>query len=233
MTRLAEAALRVVFNGRAGCAAALDPATGRALAHWRPDLVKNWAAAPGSVLKPLSVSAMDPVDAALACADRLSIAGVNLDCQHPPRAQPLDAAAALALSCNAWVAARAAAMDPRSLARVLAGADFQPPADTEALQLLALGVRGIRVTPGWLARAYLRLLRAAPAAVRRGLELAVAEGTARGAQPALGGKTGTSREAAWFAGYDSRLLLVVALPAGTGAGDAAPLAGEVFRRCAL
>jgi hypothetical protein len=232
MSKAVEAALRAVFNGRAGCATALDPATGRALAHWRPDLVKNWSAAPGSVLKPLSASALDPVDGVVACAHRLTIAGVNLDCQHPPRAQPLDAATALAVSCNAWIAARAAAMDPRALARVLAGADFLPPADTQALQLLALGVRGIRITPGWLARAYLRLLREAPAAIRRGLELAVAEGTARGAQPALGGKTGTSREAAWFAGYDERLLLVIALPAGTGPGDAAPLAGEVFKRCA-
>lgn len=231
MSKTVEAALRAVFSGRAGCATALDAATGRVLAQWRPDLVKNWAAAPGSVLKPLSASAFDPVDSGVACANRLTIGGINLDCQHPPRAQPLDAAAALALSCNMWIAARAAATDPRALTRVLAGADFQPPADAEALQLLALGVRGIRVTPGWLARAYLRLLREAPVAVRRGLELAVAEGTARGAQPALGGKTGTSREAAWFAGYDARVLLVVALPAGTGAGDAAPLAGEVFKRC--
>lgn len=231
MSKAAEAALRAVFTGRAGCATALDAATGRAVAHWRPDLVKNWAAAPGSVLKPLPACAFDPVEGSVACSNRLTIASINLDCQHPPRAQPLDAAAALALSCNTWFAARAAAMDPRALTRMLAGADFQPPADTEALQLLALGVRGIRVTPGWLARAYLRLLREAPGAVRRGLELAVAEGTARGAQPALGGKTGTSREASWFAGYDARILLVVALPGGTGAGDAAPLAGEVFRRC--
>lgn len=232
MNTAVEAALRAVFKGRAGCAAALDPATGRAMAHWRPDLVKNWAAAPGSVLKPLSASALDPADAAVACSGRLSIAGIGLDCSHAPRAQPLDAASALALSCNEWMAAHAAAMDPRALARVLAGADYQQPADTEALQLLALGVRGIRVTPGWLARSYLRLLREAHAAILRGLELAVAEGTASGAQPALGGKTGTSREAAWFAGYGARLLLVIALPGGTGAGDAAPLAGEVFRRCA-
>lgn len=232
MRESAEAALRAVFRGRPGCAAALDAATGRALAQWRPDLVKNWAAAPGSVIKPMMVAAFTRLEARRACTRRLALAGLDLSCTHGARAEPLDAARAIALSCNAWVAAGAAETDPAALAGALAGAEFKPPANVEEAQLLALGVRHVRVTPWWLARAYWRLGREAPAAVRRGLELAVKEGTAAAAAPALGGKTGTSREAAWFAGFDERMVLVVALPGGTGGGDAAPVAGEVFARCA-
>ncbi|MCL4796637.1 MAG: hypothetical protein KJZ84_18880 [Bryobacteraceae bacterium] len=232
MNARAEAALRAAFRGLPGCATALDLATGKPLAHWRPDLVKSWAAAPGSVLKPLVLATLDPLDAALPCARRLLINGVRLDCTHTPQTAPLNAAEALALSCNSWFAQRAALLDPRKLTAALAGAEFSAPATPEDLQLLALGARGIRVTPAWLARAYLRLLHSATEPIRAGLALAVAEGTAHAARPALGGKTGTSREASWFAGFDRRMLLVVALPGGAGGADAAPLAAKIFEKCA-
>lgn len=233
MTReKADAALRAAFRGRPGCATVLDRHTGRALAHWRPDLVKNWSAAPGSVLKPLVISILEPVDASYPCTRRLSIDGMTLDCTHNPTVEPVDAPTALALSCNAWFARRATSIEPARMTALFAGAEFQPPTKPAAVQLLVLGARGIRVTPSWLARAYFKLLTGAPPQVVAGLEHAISEGTAHAARPALGGKTGTSREAAWFAGYDSTMLLVVALPAGTGGGDAAPLAGEFFTQCA-
>lgn len=226
-----ERAFRAAFQRRPGCATAIELATGRTLARWRPDLVKNWAAAPGSVIKPL-VAAAGAAEFRRACPRGLVIDGIRLDCTHSPSAQPLDMETALALSCNCWMSAYVERLDPEALRRALSGADFTPPATLADRQLAALGVRGVRITPAWLAGAYLRLLRNAAAPIRRGLERAVREGTALAAQPALGGKTGTSREAAWFAGYDARLLLVVALPAGSGGGDAAPVAGEVFSRCA-
>ncbi|HRJ21887.1 MAG TPA: hypothetical protein PLF84_22790, partial [Bryobacteraceae bacterium] len=71
-----------------------------------------------------------------------------------------------------------------------------------------------------------------PEPILDGLRRAVSQGTAAAAKPALGGKTGTSREAAWFAGFNHQLLLVVALPSGTGPQHAAPLAGEIFAQCA-
>jgi hypothetical protein len=228
----ADAALRAAFRGRPGCATVLDRNTGRALAQWRPDLVKNWAAAPGSVLKPLVLSVLKPIDASLPCPRTLSIGGIAFHCTHAPIVEPVDASTAVALSCNNWFAGRAATIDPAQLRTLFAGADFQTPATPSAVQLLVLGARGIRVTPSWLARAYFKLLTGAPPQVIAGLERAITEGTAHAALPALGGKTGTSREAAWFAGYVGTVLLVIALPAGTGGGDAAPLAGEFFTQCA-
>lgn len=232
MTPAPESALRSAFHNRTGCATALDLHTGKPLAHWRPDLVKSWSAAPGSVLKPLVAAILHRPETLVPCRQSLSIAGVNCACTHTPQTAPLDLPAALALSCNHWFAAQAATLDPARLARALAGAAFTPPATPEDLQLLALGARHIRVTPAWLARAFHRLLAAPPEPILDGLRRAVSEGTAAAAKPALGGKTGTSREASWFAGFNQKLLLVVALPGGTGGADAAPLAGEIFAQCA-
>ena len=231
MTTRAADALRSVLRGKPGCATLLELPSGKPLAHWRPDLVKSWSAAPGSALKPLVAAILDRPEALVPCRQALSISGVNCACTHPPQAAPLDLSTALALSCNHWFAAQAARLDPERLTRALAGADFTPPASPPDLQLLALGARHIRVTPAWLARAYFRLLSNSSRPILEGLRRAVSEGTARAAQPALGGKTGTSREAAWFAGFHHHLLLVLALPAGTGGSDAAPLAGELFARC--
>lgn len=227
-----ESALRAAFRGRAGCAVLLDRSSAKPLAHWRPDLVKSFRAAPGSVLKPLIAAALPLLDARVPCPLTLDIAGVNFDCTHPSQAAPLDLPAALALSCNRWFAEQAALAGPAPFLEALAGADLQPPRDTPALQHLILGARGIRVTPAWLARAYLRLLANPVPPILDGLHRAVAEGTARAAQPAIGGKTGTSREAAFFAGFTTDLLLVVALPGGTGPAHAAPLAGDILSRCA-
>lgn len=232
MTPAVESALRSAFRNRTGCATALDLSTGKPLAHWRPDLVKSWSAAPGSVLKPLVAAILHRPEALVPCRQSLSIDGVNCACTHAPQTAPLDLPTALALSCNHWFAAQAATLDPARLARALAGAEFTPPATTEDIQLLALGARHIRVTPAWLARAFHRLLASPPEPVLDGLRRAVSQGTAVAAKPALGGKTGTSREASWFAGFNQKLLLVVALPGGTGGGDAAPIAGEIFAQCA-
>ncbi len=101
MNARAEAALRAAFRGLPGCATALDLATGKPLAHWRPDLVKSWAAAPGSVLKPLVLATLDPLDAALPCArPPSSNASARL---HPrPQTAPLNAARSPRPELNSW-----------------------------------------------------------------------------------------------------------------------------------
>jgi cell division protein FtsI/penicillin-binding protein 2 len=124
------------------------------------------------------------------------------------------------------------------------------PKNVGQLQLLALGEAGIRVTVLEIAAAYRRL-----ASIQReggartqqlslvfnGLSAATAYGTARLARPpsiAVAGKTGTATEHAngrthaWFAGYapaeHPELIVVVFLETGSGGGDAAPVARQVF-----
>jgi cell division protein FtsI/penicillin-binding protein 2 len=86
-----------------------------------------------------------------------------------------------------------------------------------------------------LARAYVKVALSGDAALRRGLERAVLEGTAQwAALPGLSvaGKTGTTNEGAWFAGYapaqTPRVVVTVFAEQGRGGSDAAPAAREAF-----
>ena len=73
MTPAVESALRSAFRHRTGCATALDLHTGKPLAHWRPDLVKSWSAAPGSVLKPLVAAILHRPETLVPCRQSLFI----------------------------------------------------------------------------------------------------------------------------------------------------------------
>ena len=124
------------------------------------------------------------------------------------------------------------------------------PNNVAQLQLLALGEAGIRVTALEMGSAYRRL-----AAIKReggaragqlalvfeGLSAAAQYGTARLARPssvAVAGKTGTAsvrmgtRSHAWFAGYAPagrpEIVVVIFLETGSGGGDAAPIARQIF-----
>lgn len=116
-------------------------------------------------------------------------------------------------------------------------------------QLQAIGEGEMRVTPLELLAAYralaLRKTAAYPTEAERtvfaGLEAATEYGMARLASfkgLKVAGKTGTARTDqgwanAWFAGYapaaQPQVALVVFLERGTGPGDAAPLASEIFQ----
>lgn len=197
---------------------------------------RNQAAAPGSAIKPWVLEALRPWRLH-PCTGRLRIGPHRLDCTHAPLAAPVDAATALAASCNRWFAAQAAAADPDAvLARLREGGAEAARADgREALQLQVLGLQRVRITALDLARAYRRLALQADPVVVSALRRAVAEGTAQSADAeglGVAGKTGTSHDGAWFAGFapaaSPRFVIVVFQPGGRGGRDAAPLARELF-----
>jgi len=229
------------YRGRGGAAAVLRISDGAVLARQRPDWMKTAGLAPGSAIKPFSLKAILRGGAGtLLCRRRLAVAGQTLDCSHPAVSEPLDAAAALAFSCNCWFAAMARKITPAALWREFEAHGLRAgiARDADGLILEALGVHGIRCTPLDLARAYRRLAlnRARDgrqfAPVYEGLTESVSRGTSIAAGAATGdpvyGKTGTTRESAWFAGFNGDIAVAILLFQGTGGADAAPIAGKVF-----
>ncbi len=221
---------------RSGAAVALRLSDGRAVRIENEAAARGQAAAPGSVLKPWLLDALAPWKAR-PCSGRFRLRGWTLDCIHAPAAGALDAETAVAASCNQWFAAAALAAGPERVRQRLleAGAEARQARTPEELQLQALGLEGVRITAWALAQAYRRLALHGGGTVLQGLRRAVTEGTAQAAAVEgleVAGKTGTSREGAWFAGFApaSRPALVVAVfqPAGRGGSDAAPIAAEWF-----
>lgn len=201
-------------------------------------------AAPGSALKPWLLEAMQPWRRH-ACTGMLRIGGHRLDCIHAPLASALDAETALAASCNQWFAASALAAGPQRIFRRLqeGGAEARLAQTPEELQLQALGLEAVSVTAFAMARIYRRLALEGGPVVAAGLRRAVTEGTAQGVQVegiGIAGKTGTSRDGAWFGGFapidKPAVAVAVFQPGGRGPRDAAPVAAELFqwaRRCGL
>lgn len=219
-----------------GAAVVVRVSDGALLRAENESAVRDQAAAPGSAIKPWILEALRPWRLH-PCSLRLRIGPHRLDCTHAPLAAPVDAATALAASCNRWFAAQAAAADPDAvLARLREGGVEVARADgREALQLQVLGLAGVRITPMDMARAYRRLALRGDPVVLSGLRRAVTEGTAQSAGTAgldVAGKTGTSADGAWFAGFapaaTPRFVIVVFQPGGRGGRDAAPLARELF-----
>jgi cell division protein FtsI/penicillin-binding protein 2 len=225
------------MKGRDGSVAVLRLSDGTILARHRPDLMKSAEAPPGSAVKPFTLKALlrGGVSTAL-CRRTLSIKGQRLDCSHPPVSEPLTAADALALSCNSWFAAMASKLLPDLLWRELnaAGLTASIAQSRDSLILQALGIDGVKCSPLALARAYRRLAldqtNATPqfAPIYEGLAESVKRGTSIAAGSGVLGKTGTTKEGAWFAGFNNAIALAVYLFQGTGGSDAAPIAGEVF-----
>lgn len=215
----------------------LDVATGRSLLHYGPGVA---ATRPGSTVKPFTLLALmeaglNPEQRA-PCPQRLTIAGRRFDCTHPP-IHSLDAREALAYSCNNYFAAGAARLQPGQLVKTFAGYGLaMRPAEDR--RLAALGEEGIAVTPLELARAYRQLALGKNRVVHEGLALAARAGTARLAGLAFAGKTGTAASPnrislqGWFAGWTPRAspehVIVVFLPVGRGASDAAPAARRLY-----
>lgn len=119
------------------------------------------------------------------------------------------------------------------------------PSTSDQKRLQALGESNVEVTPLGIASVYrklaLRIHLAEPpdygiAALYRGLEDSAEYGTSRFARPAelrIAGKTGTTALRAWFAGYapapKPSIAVAVFLEQGSGGGDAAPVAREIFQ----
>lgn len=234
---------RAIFAGMsralspAGAAFVLRVSDGAVLRCDNPFTARNAAAAPGSAIKPWLLEALRPWQLH-PCTVRFRLGGRNLDCLHPPLAAPLAAETALAVSCNQWFAASALAAGPRPVFRRLlqCGAQAAEARSPQELQLQALGLELVSVTAESLARAY-RLLALDPDPVLlSGLRRAVAEGTARAAAVEgldVAGKTGTSRDGAWFAGFapasSPAVVVVVFQPAARGPSGAAPIAADLFQ----
>jgi cell division protein FtsI/penicillin-binding protein 2 len=186
------------------------------------DLASLRLEAPGSTLKPfllmalLETGKLDPTQEFI-CRRPLKIGSAQLDCTHPPEVRQLDAAEAIAYSCNSYVAQVASRLSGTELVELLRRAGFDTPSgfvtqeahgrialpgNLEELQLEALGYRGIAVTPLELLEAYRKLaLRirqeklGVDAPVFKGLEDSVAFGMAHAAWVdgmSVAGKTGTS-----------------------------------------
>jgi penicillin-binding protein 2 len=251
-----------IMGNRTGAAVVLDVASGRILAHYHLKVAAQRLAAPGSTVKPFTLLALLSSGSrppSIVCGRTLQIGGRQMDCTHPASADPLDAVAALAYSCNYYFASVARGLRDVDLAKTFSRAgltsrtglyageavgEIIPPTSVEGRQLLALGEANIRITPLELVYAYRKLAREhnLPPAVLNGLKAATEFGTARLARPAgvaVAGKTGTALDPAsgqahaWFAGFapaeSPRIALVVFLEQGTGGRDAAPLARELFQ----
>jgi cell division protein FtsI/penicillin-binding protein 2 len=233
-----------LFEGSQGAAVLLDVRTRRVLSVHNRDAAERELAPPGSVIKPIVVDALLRLrklraDETFPCPGQLTIVGRLLTCSHPPLDRPLDARAALAYSCNNFVAHFAQRFEPGELAGQLERAGLGisgkvERADREAQQLQALGEDRVLVTASGMAAAY-RLL-AVNGAVADGLEDAVEFGTAQRARLAglkVAGKTGSAQGIAWFAGFapsrSPEVAVAVMLHARSGGSDAAPVGGQILQ----
>ena len=211
-----------LMKGKPGTVAVLDVASGKLIASWNLKLAAQRLAAPGSTVKPFVLDELLSTgkvrgEQRLVCRRPLYIAGRRMDCSHSPAITSLDAADAIAYSCNSYFAAVATQLSPQELEEVYRRAGFTSVTrlassevagrisiapSTGQLQLQALGDWGIEITPLELLSAYRNLAlqkrrshTALSAPVFAGLEHSVQYGMAHSAQPAgitAAGKTGTA-----------------------------------------
>jgi cell division protein FtsI/penicillin-binding protein 2 len=215
-----------LMAGKPGAAVVLDVSSGKVVAQSNLKTAAERVTAPGSTLKPfvllelLQSGKLDPGQH-LVCRRRLNIAGRNMDCTHSPAITHLDAADAIAYSCNSYFAAVATRLTSAELAASLERAGFASrtelvadeavgrvatAADLPHQQLQALGYWGAEVTPLELVAAYRNLAlhklkddlaSSAAAPVFSGLERSVQYGMAHSEAASPGGitfagKTGTA-----------------------------------------
>ena len=205
-----------------GAFVVVDVTTRTVLAARGIELASLRLEAPGSTLKPfllmtlLETGKLDPKEQFI-CRRPLKIGSAQLDCTHPAEVRQLDAAEAIAYSCNSYVAQVASRLSGAEFVELLRRAGFDTPSgivteegrgriglpsNLEELQLEALGYRGIAVTPLELLEAYRKLalrkrqnVLGVDAPVFSGLEDSVAFGMAHAAYVSgmnIAGKTGTS-----------------------------------------
>jgi cell division protein FtsI/penicillin-binding protein 2 len=219
--------------GRTGSAVVIDVATGKVLAAYHPEAAARRVALPGSAIKPFTLLALLEsgkvnAETTLMCKRQLTVAGHKLDCTHPDVKQPIDAATALAYSCNTYFTSMATRLTPAELRSSFLNDGFGSPSglmpnDTAGrvalasrqseLQLQAIGEWGVRVTPLELLRGYQHLAQLSQqqetklAPLFEGLEGSASYGMGHLAQPEtsmkVAGKTGTSlvEEGAWRHGW--------------------------------
>jgi penicillin-binding protein 2 len=247
-----QAALTDTLQNTSAIATILHQQSGRVLAtHGNTD----FADTPGSILKPLLLFAalqqnLIAPTATVFCRRDFRIGGQSYPCTHPQSNIAFTAQEALAYSCNTWFASLALRFTPSGLTEALRTFHLHPgmtPTVPDQIQLIALGLAGVRTSPAQIATAY-RMLNSKlgqPFAkpVADGLRDSVAFGMAHNADTPsvdISGKTGTASNPprqpwshGWFAGFAASdrtpLVLSLYLPQGNGA-DAANLARNFFMR---
>jgi len=210
------------MRARPGAFVVVDVVSGTILAARGMEVASHQLEAPGSTLKPFVLMTLlesGRLDAKqrLICRRPLRIGSAQMDCTHPAQVAELDAADAIAYSCNSYVSEVATRLKGTELVELFRRAGFDSPtglvpheatgriafpSNLEELQLEALGHHGIEVTPLELLEAYRKLaLRrrnadlGADEPVFTGLENSVTFGMAHAAYVdgmAIAGKTGTS-----------------------------------------
>src|ERR1700722_18624823 len=109
-----------------GAALLLDIASRRPIAAHEADVV---AAPPGSTIKPFALAALltarklteaEP----FLCSGKLTVAGRQLNCSHPPLTAPMRVETAIAYSCNCFVAHMAERFAPGEFASTLDRAGY-------------------------------------------------------------------------------------------------------------
>jgi len=240
------AGIERLFDTANGTAVLLDVRTRRVLAVHNREAAERELAQPGSVIKPVVLDALIRIgklgaDETFPCPGELTISGRSFTCSHPPLDRPLDTRAALAYSCNSFVAHFAKRFAPGELAGQLERAGLAVSgkvmrAEREAQQLQALGEERVLVTTSGMASACRLLAGNAAGAVIDGLEDAVEFGTAQRARIAglkVAGKTGSAQRIAWFAGFapsrSPEVAVAVMLHARSGGSDAAPVGGSILQ----
>jgi membrane peptidoglycan carboxypeptidase len=225
-----------------GAALLLDIASRNVIAAHEGDAA---LAPPGSTIKPFALTALLAAGKLTAstpflCSGKLTIAGRQLNCSHPPLTAPMRVETAIAYSCNCFVAHMAERFAPGEFASTLDRAGFThgiERAQGDGARLQALGEQGVLASAADLAMAYRWLALGAPAPVLAGLEGAVEYGTAQLAGADVAGKTGTVRTAAgnriaWFAGFfpsrAPRAAIAVMIAGSSGGADAAPVAARIL-----
>jgi penicillin-binding protein A len=206
------------------------------------------AAPPGSTIKPFALTALLGArklteTETFLCPGKLTIAGRQLNCSHPPLGERVRVETAIAYSCNCFVAHMAERFAPGEFAGTLQRAGFTGGirlAEGDGIRLQALGEDGVLATAADLAMAYRWLALHASPAVVAGMEGAVEYGTAQLARvegTAVAGKTGSVRTSAgnriaWFAGFvpirAPRVTIAVMVAGSSGGADAAPMAGRIL-----
>src|SRR5262249_54382004 len=116
-----DARLARIMAGKSGAAVVMDVSSGKIMAESNLRVAALRVTAPGSTLKPfvmlqlLERGQVDP-EQRMVCRRRLTLVGRNMDCTHSPAVTNLNAADAIAYSCNSYFAAAAQRLTPSQLA---------------------------------------------------------------------------------------------------------------------
>ncbi len=222
-----------VMHGRSGAAVMVDVASGHVIAAYHPEVAARRLVRPGSAFKPFTMLALlesgklTATDS-LVCRRNLHVGKHDLSCSHP-QTGPLQAASALAYSCNDFFATFGLRLSASDLQTAFDKAGFESPSGfmptetvgfilpartDEERQLQAVGEGEMKVTPLEMLAAYRMLalrrtasrVSEAEETVLSGLEQATSYGMARLAsvrEMKVAGKTGTPRsdQGVWTNGW--------------------------------